>query len=89
MFARYAYAEVTGPGRAHKNWTQNRETIMASDYPFPAKGGIEPSLAELLDDPTLNALLKCDGLSTEDVLGVIAEWRKLRRSQDLALPAAA
>ena len=62
---------------------------MAINYPFPAKGGIEPSLTELINDPTLKFLLKRDGLSTDDVLDVIADWRKQRGQHQLKLPVAA
>jgi hypothetical protein len=62
---------------------------MATHYPFPAKGGIEPSLAELLNDPTLKCLLRRDGLSTDDVMEVIADWRKQRGQHALKLPVAA
>lgn len=62
---------------------------MATNYPFPAKGGIEPSLTELFNDPTLKFLLKRDGLSTDDVMDIIADWRKQRGQHALKLPVAA
>lgn len=48
---------------------------MSKTYPFPAQGGIEPPLAELLSDPVLKSLLQRDGLSVDDVRACIADWR--------------
>ena len=52
---------------------------MKRAYPFPAEGGIEPSVAELLTDQTMRLLLARDGLETEDVLHVVREWQLLNR----------
>lgn len=50
---------------------------MKRAYPFPAEGGIEPSITELLADQTMHLLLARDGLDVSDVRAVIREWRLL------------
>lgn len=44
----------------------------------------EPDLAELLSDPVLHALLKCDGLTAEDVKKVIRKYQSNRASSSNA-----
>lgn len=50
---------------------------MKRAYPFPAEGGIEPSITEMLADQTMHLLLARDGLDVSDVKAVIHEWRLL------------
>ncbi|MBO6949118.1 MAG: hypothetical protein JJ855_14135 [Rhodospirillales bacterium] len=62
---------------------------MTDTYPFPAKGGIEPKLSELLDDPVLQTLLDYDGLSVDDLRACVADWRNRRLHADGRFPYAA
>lgn len=61
---------------------------MKRAYPFPAEGGIEPSITELLADQTMHLLLARDGLDVSDVHAVIREWRLLNQCM-LTAPVAA
>ena len=40
----------------------------------------EPDLSELFSDPIMHALLKCDGLTAQDVKKVIREYQSSRTS---------
>ncbi len=62
---------------------------MTDTYPFPAVSGIEPRLADLLQDPVLHAVLARDGLCVDDVRAEIATWRNRNPGIMAKLPAAA
>ena len=62
---------------------------MTDTYPFPAKGGIEPKLSDLLADPVLKTLLDYDGLSVDDVRACVADWRNRKLRNSDFVPAAA
>ena len=62
---------------------------MTDTYPFPAKGGIEPKLSELLADPVLHSLLDRDGLTLDDVRACVADWRNRKLHNSDFVPAAA
>ncbi len=62
---------------------------MTDTYPFPAKGGVEPKLSELLADPVLMTLLDSDGLSIDDVRACIADWRTRQLHAGGSVPYAA
>jgi hypothetical protein len=67
-------------GYSSHHWSTQRHTweiMMKRAYPFPAEGGIEPSITELLADQTMHLLLARDGLDVSDVKAVIREWRML------------
>lgn len=48
---------------------------MTRPFPFPAEGGLEPSITELLQDPLLHLILDRDDLQIADVHAVIQTWR--------------
>ncbi|WNJ99741.1 hypothetical protein L2D14_18000 [Thalassospiraceae bacterium LMO-JJ14] len=62
---------------------------MTKSYPFPARAGIEPPLADLLCDPVLHALLRYDKLSIDDVRACIADWRNRHLVTLQGIPVAA
>ncbi len=43
----------------------------------------EPELTELFSDPVLQAILKCDGLTTDDVKKVVRDYQINRASKSL------
>lgn len=45
-----------------------------------ARGGIEPSIDELLSDPIAIAVMQCDGLRSDDVRTTIDECRRRREA---------
>ncbi len=51
---------------------------MPRPFPFPATTGLEPTIAELLDDPVLSLLLARDGLNIADIGTVIQNWQGRR-----------
>lgn len=48
---------------------------MTRPFPFPAEGGLEPSITELLQDPLLHLILDRDDLQIADVHAVIQAWQ--------------
>lgn len=62
---------------------------MSRPYPFPDDAGIEPSLMELLTDPTLHLLLARDGLVVADVCALIDTWQRAHPGTAKRIDAAA
>ena len=45
--------------------------------------GIEPTLADLLSDPIMHAVMRADGIRVQDVLATVAEARHRQRPSAL------
>ncbi len=44
------------------------------------EGGIEPKLEDMLSDPLIEVVMRSDGLTSDDVLSVVEEFRSRLRA---------
>ena len=68
-FACHQIAERRIPQRGTKAQPKSKQADKWCD-------NAEPSLAELIEDPVFQMILRRDGLTRQDVLAVVEQWRR-------------
>lgn len=51
-----------------------------------AGGGVEPAIDDLLDDPVMAAIMRCDGVSAADLRALLAKVRHDLKSRGARSP---
>jgi hypothetical protein len=70
------------------DWTMPAQAGLLGDSADSGKhywidSGIEPTLADLLSDPIVDAVMRADGIRVQDVLATVAEARHRQRPSAL------